>query len=128
MMRVIRSLKPVSAEMELRAWLSVAVRSCCYDRFRRETRRRRRELARSNQAAASGAGSHDDLVERTKWLHEQLMTLHPQQARLLTMRFRLGWTLQRIGEVLGLKPGAVDGRISRVLTHLRAQAREEFDD
>ena len=30
---------------------------------------------------------------------------------MLVLRFRLGWTLQRIAATLGIKPGAVDGRV-----------------
>ena len=41
------------------------------------------------------------------------------------MRFRLGWTLQRIGDVLKLKPGAVDRRIRRVVTMLKRMAETQ---
>ncbi len=37
-------------------------------------------------------------------------------------------TLKRIGDALGLKPGAVDGRIRRVLTKLRRRAKEQSHD
>ena len=36
MMRVIRSIKPMATESELRRWLHVVVRSCALDALRRE--------------------------------------------------------------------------------------------
>ncbi len=35
------------------------------------------------------------------------------------MRHRFGWTLQDIGRALGLSPGAVDGRLRRLVRTLR---------
>ena len=45
MMRVIRSMRPLPAEDDVRRWLRAVVHSCAYDRLRSETRRRRRETA-----------------------------------------------------------------------------------
>ncbi len=36
--------------------------------------------------------------------------------------------LTQDGDALGLKPGAVDGRIRRVLTKLRRRAKEQSDE
>jgi DNA-directed RNA polymerase specialized sigma24 family protein len=47
--------------------------------------------------------------------------------QLIHWRYRLGWTLQRIAETVGLKPGAIDGRLRRALERLRLRAEEEFD-
>jgi RNA polymerase sigma factor (sigma-70 family) len=117
MLRVIRHLRPMPTEADLRRWLRVVVQSCCYDAFRRELRRRQHERSAANREAAA-ACTHE-LHEQLHWLREQLAALPPDQVNLLSMRFRLGWTLQRIGEALGLKPGAVDGRIARTLSQLR---------
>lgn len=127
MMKVIRSIKPIESEAHLQNWLRTVVQSCCYDLLRRERRRRRREL--NNALTQPNRSIHDhQLDERLEWLRGQLSSLDPEQVRLLSMRFRLGWTLQRIGSALGLKPGAVDGRITRSIAALRAQAPEEFHD
>ena len=48
MMRVIRSLKPMSTDDDLRRWLRVVVRSCAYDRLRRDARACGRERARAS--------------------------------------------------------------------------------
>jgi RNA polymerase sigma factor (sigma-70 family) len=126
MMRVIRSIKPMDSEAAVHKWLRVVVQSCCYDHFRSQARRSQREAI----ASASRDHSSDtrELNERIEWLHQQLISLDADDAHLLTLRFRLGWTLQRIGRSLGLKPGAVDGRISRALAGLRRNAREDFND
>ena len=54
--------------------------------------------------------------------------MNDAQVRLLTMRYRFGWTLQRIGAAVGLKPGAVDGRLARLVAALRRRAQETFHE
>lgn len=124
MVRVIRSLKPMSTEEHLRRWLRAVVGACAFDRLRAESRRKRREHA----ATHSKPTVMGDESERLDWLRRELAQLDSPHVGLLTLRFRLGWTLQRIGTALGLSAGAVDGRISRALSDLRDKAREEFDD
>ena len=115
MMRVIRSLKPMDCEDDLRRWLRVVVRSCVYDRLRAESRRRARD-----QAAGSLSRQPDaDLQERIRWLEQELRSVGDADAELLLMRYRFGWTLRQIGNALGLNPGAVDGRLHRLLATLR---------
>jgi RNA polymerase sigma factor (sigma-70 family) len=132
MLRVIRHLKPLDSEAALAAWLHATVRSACIDLLRRDLRRRRREESR---LAATHEDGHDHAIEhrtreRIDWLRAQLAALPADQARLLHMRFRLGWTLSRIAQAAGLKTGAVDGRINRILTRLRSAgaAKENTDD
>jgi RNA polymerase sigma factor (sigma-70 family) len=43
MMRIIRSLKPLQSERQLRGYLRAATQSCALDRLRSERRRRERE-------------------------------------------------------------------------------------
>ena len=126
MLRVIRSMKAMDTEQRLRAWLRVVVQSCAYDRLRAEVRRQHREHAVAQQHLPHRPDS--ELAERLEWLRGQLAAPDDPQAHLLLMRYRLGWTLQRIGNMLGLKPGAVDGRIGRAVSALRRRARETFDE
>ncbi len=123
MMRVIRSLKPMDAEDGLRRWLRVVVRSCVYDRLRAEARRRARDHAAGTPSRQPDA----DLQGRIRWLEEQLRSVGDANAELLIMRFRFGWTLRQIGNTLGLKPGAVDGRLRRLLSSLRRRERGRND-
>ena len=126
MIRVIRTIKPVNDEVRLRAWLRVVVRACAYDRLRKELRQRRREEAvRESSEAVEEEAALDEQVE---WLRQELGNMDEPAARLMLMRYRLGWTLQRIGEAVGLRPGAVDGRIGRTVATLRRRAQETFHD
>ena len=61
------------------------------------------------------------------WLTHQIEQLDARDVHLLIMRHRFGWTLSRIGAALGLKHGAVDRRLRRVVGMLRKRAKEDFD-
>ena len=124
MVRVVRSMRPMSTEEHLRRWLRAVVGACAFDRLRAESRRMRRERA----STASESRDMDVVSERLDWLRGELARMDAPLAGLFTLRFRLGWTLHRIGTALGLSAGAVDGRISRALSDLRKKAMEEFDD
>jgi len=124
MMRVIRSLKPFDTADDLRRWLRVVVRSCVYDRLRADARRRARDRATGPPARRQPDA---ELQERIRWLDRELQSVGDANADLLLMRYRFGWTLQQIGAALGLKTGAVDGRISRLLATLRRRRQERGD-
>jgi len=126
MLRVIRALRPLESEGRLAGFLKAVVRSCAYDRMRSELRRRMRE---ETAEAERQNECHDEaLIERIRWVREELESLDEPSARLMTLRYRLGWTLERIASTLGLKAGAVDGRIGRTVAKLRDRARESFDE
>lgn len=131
MMRVIRSMKPMKNELHLRRWLRVVVTTCAADRLRSESRRRAREqrwAASSKAIQTSGLVPADDPNDRRRWLREQLAALDERAAELLVMRHGFGWTLKQIGRAVGMTPGAVDGRLRRLLGTLRRKASEESDD
>lgn len=130
MMRVIRSMRPLPAEDDVRRWLRAVVYSCAYDRLRSETRRRRRETAaaRTRPMTAPPARNRADEGQRLEWLERQLGSLDDRSLQILLMRHRFGWTLREIGSALKQTPGAVDGRLRRLVRTLRRRAREEADD
>ena len=121
MLRIIRSRRVFDHEDSLRRWVRVVVQSCCIDHFRAESRRRRREHAHHSSAEQHEVVNEQD--ERLLWLESQLATLGPDDAKLLDMRFRFGWTLGRIASTLGLSTGAVDGRLNRLLAALRGRVK-----
>ena len=125
MLRVIRFAKPIENEGATARWLQAVTFSCCLDALRRERRRTRREQSLDKSDSRSDRDCFNDEIQ---WLRVQLAALEPEIARLLTFRFRFGWTLQRIASAVGLTPGAVDGRISRALAHLKAQAGEHSNE
>lgn len=123
MIRVIKHMKPLPNEAALDAWLArVALTTAC-DHFRRERRRRTRERGASMRSP--------DLCERSSQeieaLRREIAGLDEGSFDLLTLRFRAGMTLERIGARLGIGPGAVDGRVRRMLARLRDRIREESD-
>ncbi len=131
MMRVIRSIKPMKNELHLRRWLRIVVNSCAADRLRSESRRRAREqqwAASSKATPTSALAEGDDPNGRRRWLREQLAALDERTVELLVMRHGFGWTLKKIGRAVGLTPGAVDGRLRRLLGTLRRKASHESDD
>ena len=123
MMRVIRKMTPKESEAQLLGWVRLLVKSSAVDRLRAEARRHRREgLATRSEPAAM------EETEPIAWLRRELAAMDRAQAQLLIERFRFGWTLGRIGAALGLSPGAVDGRINRLVANLRRKAMEQFND
>lgn len=126
MIRVIRTIKPVETEERLRAWLRVIVQSCVYDQLRKEMRRRRWESG-APAGEASPMMEHER-TDRLAWLRSELSRMESTDARLLVLRYRLGWTLQRIAETVGIKTGAVDGRLARLVAGLRRKAQDMFHE
>lgn len=74
-----------------------------------------------DEPSPSGAMSDD---ERLEWLRHELAQMDESALFLLEARHRFGWTLERIGRALGMKPGAVDGRLGRVTAALEQKATE----
>lgn len=130
MLRVIKSMKPIDTTPQLEAWLRKAILTAARDRLRAETRRARRESAASEArpAAAESAIESSDHAERLAWLTHELNQLDASTRELLSRRHAQGWTLARIAAFLGMKPGAVDARITRATAALRARAPEHPDD
>lgn len=125
-LRVIRRLPVMDEEASLSAWLRRATLSAAYDRLRAERRRVARE--RTSQVTRCADSERDTRdAERLNWLRERIAEMEPDSARLLHLRFGLGWTLARIGSAVGLKPGAVDGRIGRTVKAMREEAGESND-
>lgn len=109
-------------ERQLKAWLDRVMLNGARDWIRAESRRRRREQRPVESGVESMTSA--DLEE----LERHLETLDEQQRSILHLRFSLGWSLQKIGNSLGLGgPGSIDGRIRRSLERLRREYRQEDD-
>lgn len=131
MLKAIRSMRPIENRQKLLAWTRLLVKSVAYDWLRRESRHRRTlknsfDDAASNAVQAPLAGIPHEA--RLLWLEDQLARMPDDLRRMFHWRFRWGWTLRRIGNRLGLKPGAVDGRLRRAIDELRALAVEQGDE
>jgi len=122
-LRVMRTIKPVDSEPQIRAWLRLVVQTTAFDLLRGEKRRKAREAA----SAAPEIVCTADNGEQLDWLAEQLRRLDPQLVKIIQLRFEHRWTLRRIGEMLGVTTGAVDGRLRRALQALRESATDSED-
>ena len=134
LLRIVRTIRPVAVEAALVVWLKLVVKSVAYDLLRGERRRGQREAARARRldfgsGQPASRPTHDDHArgdeseERVAWLRAELLKLDPELVRLIELRYVEGWTLARIGRLVGLSTGTVDGRLRRVLTRMRQKAR-----
>ena len=122
--KMIRRMRRMESEAALGAWVRRVVTRTAYDMLREERRRGAREAARGG--VGSGAASREgveDAAARLRWLEEELGRMKKEEAELVLARHRFGWTLSAIGGVFGLAPGAVDGRVGRIVGRLRARAK-----
>ncbi len=127
-LRVIRKMKTLDNELALDAWLATVARRAAYDHLRAESRRRSREVAAArSRPEPQAAGAVIETAERLAWLRGQLSGLDRTASDAVDLRVRLGMTLADAGRLLGLKPGAVDGRVRRAVNSIRTQAQEDFD-
>jgi RNA polymerase sigma factor (sigma-70 family) len=123
-LRVIRTVRPVATQRQLLGWLSLVVRTTAYDLLKSE----RRRLVRQTAAIPAGAiGQADSPIwdeEQLASLRHQISRLDPQLAKMIELRYTRQWTLSRIGLLLGLSVGSVDGRLRRAISTLRRNLEE----
>jgi len=131
MLKVVRSLPVLESEPALAGWLRRTMRRAAIDRLRSERRREARERRHARLPQRRATPAPDQEIERTEdrgVLAALLAELDPAERELLAMRHELRWTLARIGDALGLSPGAVDGRLARITGRLRTRAAESLGD
>lgn len=127
MLRVIRSIPVLESGEALDGWLRVTALSCARDRLRADGRRARRESLVSREPRGGASDEESSEFASLHLVEAAIARLDPAAAGLVLARYRFGWTLARIGASLGLKPGAVDGRLSRALAQIRRQLEEAAD-
>lgn len=128
MLKAMRCMKPIPNHQQLKCWFRAVLRSAAYDWLRREIRFRRLQQNIDERLESHSSSSSLDDETRLIWLESQLQQLEPSLLQLIHWRYRMGWTLQRIASTLGLRPGAVDGRIRRALERIKALVEEEIHD
>ncbi len=123
-LRIIRTIRPVKSEGQLRAWMILVVQTTALDLLRSERRREKRQLV----VVASSSDEAPEFDESDyQWLREQVQKLDPQIVRMIELRYEQHWTLGRIGKVFGLSIGTIDGRLRKALQELRDRAIEDLD-
>lgn len=130
MLRVVRAMRPLGSESAVNAWMAKTVLTTTLDHLRRETRRTRRERRAAPPEAALDADPRlaAEASERQAWLHDRLAELPVDDRQLLVERFADDQTLAQAGAALGITGNAAHGRIRRLVTRLRAAAKEFLDD
>ena len=123
LLKIVRSIRPTATTEHLHAWINKVVRSVAIDGLRQRRAQLKREMATSlRQSSHAYEDEHAQVHARLIWLEERIDQLDPESRQLMTLRYKLGWTLQRIALRIGIKTGAVDGRIRRLVEQLRQQA------
>jgi len=125
MLRVIKSIKRMETRDDLERWLRAVVKRAAIDRMRRDSRQTARE-----RTVAEDGGEQPVLrstTEEREWLNRAIRALDPFDQDLIIARHKLERTLAEIGRYRGQSPGAVHGKLSRVLAMLRRHAKEAFD-
>lgn len=130
MVKAISKMKVLESRDQLAAWTTVVAKTTAYDFLRKQSRQKKltESLRDSAQTDDEGKDADAHAVARIRWIEEQLQQLPAELSSMISMKYRMGWTLRQIGEKFGLKTGAVDGKIRRAIENLKTRAWEEFDD
>lgn len=126
MLKVIHRMRVLPNARALSAWMRRTTLRCAFDRLREESRRAQRELAAPHSSNGQMTHSHE-IHEQLDRVRQAMSHLGEDDAELLHLRHRLGWTLRRIGMRLGLSAGAVDSRLRRITLQLREECAEKGD-
>ncbi len=130
MLKAIRCMKSFDDKAQITSWTVAVVKSTVYDWLRKQSREKQfvaeMNIGDGNTSAAPAVILTD--VERMDWVQHQLQQLPPELRKLVRLRYRMGWTLDRIAKHVGLTTGAVDGRIGRSICKLKERASREFEE
>lgn len=137
MIKAIRCIKPMDNEKAVSAWSRAVVKSVTWDWFRSQKR-----MISIDRSAAPEQPDPRNLDQKPKtasegflevekearliWLEDELQSLPHELQTMISLRYRLGWSLKKIGQRFGIRTGAVDGRIRRAIDRLRKKAMVEF--
>lgn len=124
MLRVVRSMRGMGSQGELERWMTRVVHTAALDLLRRESRRTRRERARSEADAGQDAAGVAELAERIAWVRARLAELPGEDGALLRARLMDGKTLDGAGAAAGISGDAAHGRVRRALRRLRELGKE----
>jgi RNA polymerase sigma-70 factor (ECF subfamily) len=129
LLKTMRSIRPIESQGQLQQWTRLVVRTTALDWLRKKQRLRESTIDSAGEPATISDDSSEATDQaRMVWIEEQLRETAPEIRQLLSLRYRLGWTLKEIAGHLGMKTGAVDGRIRRAVEELKKQARLESDE
>ena len=127
MVKAIKKMKVLETRTKTEAWTRTVAKTTAFDYLRRQSRRRKL-VERLSEVIAKPRQEEIDASARLIWVEEQLQQLPTELRSMIGLKYRMGWTLQQIGQRFGLKSGAVDGKIRRAIKNLNQRASREFDN
>jgi len=132
MLKVAYRIKVIDNEPQLAQWIRMVTRTTTYDWLRKELKRNPTTSLPPMDIADTGFPEAENVrmndQARLLWIQEQLSELPPKTRQMINLKYRLGWSLKRIGQRFGLKTGAVDGRIRRAVEQLSKNAELEYHE
>ncbi len=129
MVKIVRYIKPLPDEPAVVGWTLAVTKSVCYNWLRKSKRLTEQHLLwQSDHEKLAADETESWNVARLMWVEAQLLQLPAELQTMISLRYRVGWTLRQIAESLGLKTGLVDGRIRRAMKTLNEQAKQEFNE
>jgi RNA polymerase sigma-70 factor (ECF subfamily) len=133
MLKAVRCIKQLDNAASVTSWSRAVAKSVTYDWLRKESRKQKLENvrpARMDQTSGHGVDIGEFSMDQARilWIEQELKELPDELQGLIALRYRWGWSLQEIGQSIGLKTGAVDGRLRRAIKKLRRKAEIEFDE
>lgn len=124
MIKATKSMIHLKDEQHAIAWTRVLIRCSTLDWLRVKANRLPNSIE-DDTPSSKHRQTKVDIQARILWVEEQLNRCPSETRNMISLRYRLGWTLERIAARFGLKTGAVDGRIRRALEKIREQALDE---
>lgn len=126
-----KDLETYADHAPLRSWLFAIARHRVVDDARAEARRRHRLLRESTYRGESSKDPRDDLNSRLDELRMQtallaaMRELAPSTRRAIELRFYDGLSFEEMAARCGEKAGTLQARVSRALSKLQLQVRNE---
>lgn len=114
--KCVRHVRRFATEEAMWGWLAQIARGCLIDLARRRSRYAAL-LGRLEKEAASGGAGPD---AREELLAASLAQLAPAERTLLAARYTAGQPVAEIAAALGTTPKAIESRLARLRTRLRA--------
>lgn len=124
MIKATRSMPHLNDKQHAIAWTRVLIRCTTLDWLKVKANRLPTPIE-TCETATNDILDAIDTRARIQWVEEQLKQCPRQTRSMIALRYRLGWSLERIARRFGLKTGAVDGRIRRAIHKIRGQAMNE---
>ena len=131
LIKILKCIKPLPNSAAVIAWSKTVAKSETYDWLRKHAKKKNTQRLVDGleiDDGAKGSEEFDENIARIQWIESQLKQLEPHLQKLISLRYRLGWSLRRIGELLGLSTNQIDGRIRRAIKSISVKAEAEQNE